>query len=96
MPIQAYQTQFTQKYSRFLQENDTRQKQHAQQLLNNLDAAHTLFIVVLGLLLVISVLVWIGVNKVIVHPLKRITDHLKLIASGDLSHDIAIEKTCNP
>ncbi|ACZ76988.1 methyl-accepting chemotaxis protein [Dickeya zeae] len=92
VPIQAYQTQFTQKYSRFLQENDTRQKQHAQQLLNNLDAAHTLFIVILGLLLVISVLVWIGVNKVIVHPLKRITDHLKLIASGDLSHDIAIEK----
>ncbi|UUE11822.1 methyl-accepting chemotaxis protein [Dickeya zeae] len=92
VPIQAYQTQFTQKYSRFLQENDARQKQHAQQLLNNLDAAHTLFIVILGLLLVISVLVWIGVNKVIVHPLKRITDHLKLIASGDLSHDIAIEK----
>ncbi|UJR61863.1 methyl-accepting chemotaxis protein [Dickeya zeae] len=92
VPIQAYQTQFTQKYSRFLQENDTRQKQHAQQLLNNLDAAHTLFIVILGLLLVISAVVWIGVNKVIVHPLKRITDHLKLIASGDLSHDIAIEK----
>ncbi|WP_407321372.1 methyl-accepting chemotaxis protein [Dickeya ananatis] len=92
VPIQAYQTQFTQKYSHFLQENDARQKQHAQQLLNNLDAAHTLFIVILGLLLVISVLVWIGVNKVIVHPLKRITDHLKLIASGDLSHDIAIEK----
>ncbi|AUQ25466.1 methyl-accepting chemotaxis protein [Dickeya zeae] len=92
VPIQAYQTQFTQKYSRFLQENDARQKQHAQQLLNNLDAAHTLFIVILGLLLVISAVVWIGVNKVIVHPLKRITDHLKLIASGDLSHDIAIEK----
>ncbi|GAB7262182.1 hypothetical protein DZS_30900 [Dickeya ananatis] len=96
VPIQAYQTQFTQKYSHFLQENDARQKQHAQQLLNNLDAAHTLFIVILGLLLVISVLVWIGVNKVIVHPLKRITDHLKLIASGDLSHDIAIKKTSNP
>ncbi|MBP2837723.1 methyl-accepting chemotaxis protein [Dickeya parazeae] len=92
VPIQAYQTQFTQKYSRFLQENDTRQKQHAQQLLNNLDTAHTLFIVILGLLLIISAVVWIGVNKVIVHPLKRITDHLKLIASGDLSHDIAIEK----
>ncbi|ANE77310.1 methyl-accepting chemotaxis protein [Dickeya solani] len=92
VPIQAYQTLFTQKYARYLQENDASQKQHAQQLLNNLDAAHTLFIVILGLLLVISLVVWIGVNKVIVHPLKRITGHLRLIASGDLSHDIGIEK----
>ncbi len=92
VPIQAYQTLFTQKYARYLQENDARQKQHAQQLLDNLDAAHTLFIVILGLLLTISLVVWIGVNKVIVHPLKRITDHLRLIAAGDLSHDIGIEK----
>ncbi|WOA51674.1 methyl-accepting chemotaxis protein [Dickeya solani] len=92
VPIQAYQTLFTQKYARYLQENDASQKQHAQQLLNNLDAAHTLFIVILGLLLVISLVVWIGVNKVIVHPLKRITGHLRLISSGDLSHDIGIEK----
>ncbi|MEI7189581.1 methyl-accepting chemotaxis protein [Dickeya dianthicola] len=92
VPIQAYQTLFTQKYARYLQENDTRQRQHAQQLLNNLDTAHTLFIVILGLLLAISLVVWIGVNKVIVHPLKRITDHLRLIAAGDLSHDIGLEK----
>ncbi|MCA7012256.1 methyl-accepting chemotaxis protein [Dickeya dadantii] len=92
VPIQAYQTLFTQKYARYLQENDARQKQHAQQLLNNLDDAHTLFIVILGLLLTISLVVWIGVNKVIVHPLKRITDHLRLIAAGDLSHDIGIER----
>ncbi|WP_145916242.1 MULTISPECIES: methyl-accepting chemotaxis protein [Dickeya] len=92
VPIQAYQTQFTQKYARYLQENDTQQKQHAQQLLNNLDATHTLFIVVLGLLLAISLLVWMGVNKVIIHPLKRITAHLSLIAGGDLSHHIDVEK----
>ncbi|WP_027712128.1 methyl-accepting chemotaxis protein [Dickeya chrysanthemi] len=92
VPIQAYQTLFTQRYARYLQENDTRQKQHAQQLLNNLDAAHTLFIVILGLLLVISLVVWLGVNKVIISPLQRITEHLRRIASGDLSHDIVIEK----
>ncbi|ADM98420.1 methyl-accepting chemotaxis protein [Dickeya dadantii] len=92
VPIQAYQTLFTQKYASYLQGNDVRQKQHAQQLLNNLDDAHTLFIVILGLLLAISLVVWIGVNKVIVHPLKRITDHLRLIAAGDLSHDIGIER----
>ncbi|MGM3160637.1 methyl-accepting chemotaxis protein [Dickeya undicola] len=92
VPIQAYQTLFTQKYARYLQENDARQKQHAQQLLNNLDAAHTLFIIILGLLLAISLVVWVGVNKVIVHPLKRITDHLRRVAAGDLSHDIGIEK----
>ncbi|MEI7378186.1 methyl-accepting chemotaxis protein [Dickeya chrysanthemi] len=92
VPIQAYQTLFTQRYARYLQENDTRQKQHAQQLLNNLDAAHTLFIVILGLLLVISLVVWLGVNKVIISPLQRITEHLRRIASGDLSHDIVMEK----
>ncbi|CPR20270.1 methyl-accepting chemotaxis protein [Brenneria goodwinii] len=92
IPIQAYQNDFTQKYSLYLQDNDIQQKQHGQQFLTSLDRAHTIFIVVLGLLLLVSVLIWIGVNKVIIHPLRRIIDHLQLIAAGDLSHVIDTEK----
>ncbi|QTF08332.1 HAMP domain-containing protein [Brenneria izadpanahii] len=92
IPIQAYQNDFTQKYSLYLQDNDARQKQHGQQFLTSLDRAHTIFIIVLGLLLLVSVLIWVSVNKVIIRPLKRIIDHLQLIAAGDLSHTIAMEK----
>ncbi|WJV65057.1 methyl-accepting chemotaxis protein [Pectobacteriaceae bacterium CE70] len=92
VPIQAYQNDFTKKYSRYLQDNDTRQKQHSQKLLNNLDEAHTIFIIVLGLLMMVSAMVWAGVSKTIIRPLKRITDHLQLIAAGDLSHTIKTEK----
>lgn len=92
IPIQAYQNDFTQKYSRYLHDNDIRQKRHGQQFLTSLDRAHTIFIVVLALLLLVAVLVWVGVNKVIIRPLKRIIDHLRLIAAGDLSHTIDAEK----
>ncbi|RLM26878.1 chemotaxis protein [Brenneria alni] len=92
VPIQAYQNDFTQKYSHYLQDNDIQQKQHGQQFLLSLDRAHTVLLVVLGLLLGVSVLVWFGVNKVIIHPLTRIIDHLRRIAAGDLSHTIETGK----
>ncbi|ACS85736.1 methyl-accepting chemotaxis protein [Musicola paradisiaca] len=92
IPIQAYQTLFTQKYARYLQENDARLTQHTQSLISRLDATQTMFITILGLLLCISLIVWIGVSRVIIRPLKRITEHLQLIAAGDLSHDIGVEK----
>ncbi|MCG8707707.1 Tar ligand binding domain-containing protein [Brenneria sp. 4F2] len=92
IPIQAYQNDFTQKYSHYLQDNDTRQKQHGQQFLTALDHAHTIFVVVLGLLLLVSVLVWVGVNKVIIRPLKRIINHLQRIAAGDLSRTVDAER----
>lgn len=92
IPIQAYQNDFTQKYSRYLQDNDTRQKQLGQHFLTSLDRAHTIFIIILGLLLLVSVLVWVGVSKVVIRPLRRIIDHLRLIAAGDLSHTIKAEK----
>ncbi|PWC12444.1 methyl-accepting chemotaxis protein [Brenneria corticis] len=88
VPIQAYQNDFAEKYSRYLQDNDTRQKRHGQQFLRSIDRAHSVLIIVLGLLLGISVLVWSGVNKVIIRPLAGIIDHLRLIAAGDLSHTV--------
>ncbi|MEC5341595.1 methyl-accepting chemotaxis protein [Brenneria populi] len=92
VPVQAYQNDFTQKYSRYLQDNDARQKQLGRHLLTSLDRAHTIFIIVLGLLLFVSVLVWVSVNRVVIRPLRRIIDHLRLIAAGDLSHRIEMEK----
>ncbi|WP_420065706.1 Tar ligand binding domain-containing protein [Pectobacterium colocasium] len=88
VPVQAYQSDFTQKYSHYLQDTDALQKQHGQQFLSSLDQAETIFITVLGLLLAIAVAVWLGVNRVIIRPLTHIIAHLKLIAEGDLSHSV--------
>ncbi|MBA0166218.1 Tar ligand binding domain-containing protein [Pectobacterium sp. CFBP8739] len=88
VPVQAYQSDFTQKYSHYLQDTDALQKQHGQQFLSSLDQAKTIFITVLGLLLAIAVAVWLGVNRVIIRPLTHIIAHLKLIAEGDLSHSV--------
>ncbi|WCG84929.1 Tar ligand binding domain-containing protein [Pectobacterium sp. A5351] len=91
VPVQAYQSDFTQKYSHYLQDTDARQKQHGQQFLSALDQAKTIFITVLGLLLAIALAVWIGVSRVIIRPLTHIIAHLKLIAAGDLSHSVDTE-----
>lgn len=91
VPVQAYQSDFTQKYSHYLQDTDALQKQHGQQFLASLDQAKTIFITVLGLLLAIAIAVWIGVSRVIIRPLKHIIAHLKLIAAGDLSHSVDTE-----
>ncbi|QPI45019.1 MULTISPECIES: Tar ligand binding domain-containing protein [Pectobacterium] len=91
VPVQAYQSDFTQKYSHYLQDTDALQKQHGQQFLASLDQAKTIFITVLGLLLAIAIAVWIGVSRVIIRPLTKIIAHLKLIAAGDLSHSVNAE-----
>ncbi|MEH2921246.1 Tar ligand binding domain-containing protein [Samsonia erythrinae] len=91
VPVQAYQSDFAQKYSHYLQDIDTLQNQHGQQFLSSLDRAKTIFITVLGLLLTIAVVVWVGVNRVIIRPLISIIAHLKRIAAGDLS--LAINST---
>ncbi|KHS81588.1 Tar ligand binding domain-containing protein [Pectobacterium brasiliense] len=88
VPVQAYQSDFTQKYSHYLQDTDALQKQHGQQFLSSLDNAKTIFITVLGLLLAIAIAVWIGVSRIIIRPLTHIIAHLKLIAAGDLSHAV--------
>ncbi|BES84887.1 methyl-accepting chemotaxis protein [Pectobacterium araliae] len=91
VPVQAYQSDFTQKYSHYLQDTDALQKQHGQQFLSSLDRAKTIFITVLGLLLAIAIAVWVGVNRVIIRPLTQIITHLKRIAAGDLSHTVNTE-----
>ncbi|MFW5406449.1 Tar ligand binding domain-containing protein [Pectobacterium carotovorum] len=88
VPVQAYQSDFTLKYSHYLQDTDALQKQHGQQFLSSLDNAKTIFITVLGLLLAIAIAVWIGVSRIIIRPLTHIIAHLKLIAAGDLSHAV--------
>ncbi|MEQ9860081.1 Tar ligand binding domain-containing protein [Pectobacterium cacticida] len=91
VPVQAYQSDFAQKYSRYLQDTDTLQKQHGQQFLSSLNQAKTIFITVLCVLLAIAIAVWIGVNRVIIRPLTHIITHLTRIAAGDLSHSVNTE-----
>ncbi|PWC20775.1 methyl-accepting chemotaxis protein [Brenneria roseae subsp. roseae] len=92
IPIQAYQNDFTQKYSLYLQSNDALQKQHGQQFLESLDRAQLIFIIVLSILLAVSIAVWLGVSRIIIRPLTSIIQHLQRIAAGDLSQSLHLEK----
>lgn len=94
VPIQAYQNDFTQKYGHYLANNAQRQKQHGEQFLVSLDRTHTIFMVVLGLLLAVSLCVWATVNRIIIRPLNRVIYHLGRIASGDLSQQVEENSGC--
>lgn len=94
VPIQVYQNDFTQKYGRYLANNAARQKQHGEQFLISLERTHTIFMVVLGLLLAVSLGVWAIVNRIIIRPINRIIHHLGRIASGELSQQLDENSSC--
>ncbi|KAA9001824.1 HAMP domain-containing protein [Affinibrenneria salicis] len=94
IPLQAFQDAFAEKYASYLQETDAQLKQHGQQLLSSLDAIYTLFVTILILLALLSLLIWRGVNRMIIRPLRHIIQQLRLIAAGDLSHNIPDAGMC--
>ncbi|TQI81112.1 methyl-accepting chemotaxis sensory transducer with TarH sensor [Serratia fonticola] len=89
-PTQSYQDGFEQVYNNYLQQND-KLYQHAVDAGNSsfTFALWTLGVVLLVVLAVI-VLVWLGIHQILVRPLNRLIEHIKLIASGDLTQPIDV------
>ncbi|WP_141135446.1 HAMP domain-containing protein, partial [Vibrio parahaemolyticus] len=47
-------------------------------------------VVVLLVVLAVIVLVWSGIHHILVRPLNRMIEHIKMIAAGDLTQPIAV------
>lgn len=85
VPIQAFQSDFNERYDLFQSENEQRTRDASSSLLNSLSRARSLFIAALGLLLAAAIAVWLAVTRWVIKPLKSVIAHIDVLAAGDLS-----------
>ncbi|ENY0894409.1 HAMP domain-containing protein [Enterobacter ludwigii] len=85
VPAQAFQTDFNENYARYQQASEKQAMQGRQSLMAQLSGLQTLFLIAPVLLLAIAVLVWFGMSRWVITPLRRLIAHINQLAAGDLS-----------
>ncbi len=85
VPAQAFQTDFNENYARYQQASEKQAMQGRQSLMAQLYGLQTLFLTAPVLLLAIAILVWFGMSRWVITPLRRLIAHINQLAAGDLS-----------
>ncbi len=85
VPAQAFQTDFNENYARYQQASEKQAMQGRQSLMAQLSGLQTLFLTAPVLLLAIAILVWFGISRWVITPLRRLIAHINQLAAGDLS-----------
>lgn len=85
VPAQAFQTDFNDNYARYQQTSEQQAVEGRQSLMERLSGLQTLFLFAPLVLLAIAVLVWFGMVKWVIAPLRRLIGHIDRLAAGDLS-----------
>ncbi len=85
VPAQAFQTDFNENYARYQQASEKQAMQGRQSLMAQLSGLQTLFLTAPVLLLAIAILVWFGMSRWVITPLRRLIAHINQLAAGDLS-----------
>lgn len=85
VPVQAFQTDFNENYARYQQASEKQAMQGRQSLMAQLSGLQTLFLIAPVLLLAIAILVWFGMSRWVITPLRRLIAHINHLAAGDLS-----------
>lgn len=88
VPIQGFQSDFTEKYYRYLQESESNRAVMDSQLLSSLSSAKQAVIIALVILLGLAFSVWLGVTRWVIQPLNYLISQIHVIAAGDLSRQI--------
>ncbi|WP_114193638.1 methyl-accepting chemotaxis protein [Edaphovirga cremea] len=90
-PTQGFQEGFEKAFVSYIAHND----QLYNNAVNGSQKSFTNAIWVLGTVFALVVLViicaWMGIQHILIRPLKVLIDHIKYIASGDLTHPIVVE-----
>ncbi|ADO48542.1 methyl-accepting chemotaxis sensory transducer [[Enterobacter] lignolyticus SCF1] len=88
VPVQAFQSDFNDNYARFQQASEQRAEQGRLALMNNLASLKQLFFLAPALLVVIAAMVWFGMSRWVIVPLRRLIAHINTLAAGDLSRPL--------
>lgn len=85
VPAQAFQTDFNDNYARFQEISEKQATEGRQSLMERLSGLQTLFLFAPLVLLAIVIVVWFGMAKWVITPLRRLIGHINQLAAGDLS-----------
>ena len=85
VPAQGFQTELNESYARYQQASEKQAMQGRQSLMAQLSGLQTLFLIAPVLLLAIAILVWFGMSRWVITPLRRLIAHINQLAAGDLS-----------
>jgi methyl-accepting chemotaxis protein-1 (serine sensor receptor) len=88
VPVQVFQSDFNDNYARFQAASEQRAEQGRQSLMTNLSGLQHLFMLAPAVLLIVALLVWRGMAKWVIVPLRRLIAHIKTLAEGDLSQPL--------
>ncbi|MFS2225889.1 methyl-accepting chemotaxis protein [Pantoea sp. B65] len=88
VPIQAFQSDFNDKYFQFQSVSAQQSDRLSDSLLHALMQAKWLSVATLLLLLLIAIAVWQGVNRWVIRPLKQVNAQLHIMADGDLAASV--------
>ncbi|MFL4558574.1 methyl-accepting chemotaxis protein [Yersinia kristensenii] len=88
VPIQGFQSDFTEKYYRYLQQSENNRMVMDSQLLSSLSSAKQAVIIALVILLCLAFSVWLGGTRWVIRPLNYLISQIHVIAAGDLSCQI--------
>ena len=86
VPVQAFQSDFNDRYAGFQSENEQQTRDASGSLLKSLSHAQDMFIAALGVLALVAIAVWLAVTRWVIKPLRSVIAHIDVLAAGDLSH----------
>jgi Methyl-accepting chemotaxis protein len=86
VPVQAFQSDFNDNYARFQAASEQNAELGRRSLMENLAGLQQLFLLAPALLLVVALLVWRGMARWVIVPLRQLITHIRTLAEGDLSH----------
>ncbi|WP_312382545.1 methyl-accepting chemotaxis protein [Atlantibacter subterraneus] len=92
-PTQSYQDGMQKAYDSYLAENDGLYQLAVDGSNDSYNLALWILIGVLGTVLAVMIVVWIGINKALIHPLQRLLENIRHIANGDLVRGIEVHGT---
>lgn len=90
-PTQQYQDNFEKAFVTYIDQNDHLYDNAVKISDNSFHHAMWMLGTVLIVLAIFIVLAWVGVQRVLIHPLKNIVDTIRKIATGDLTHEIVVK-----
>ncbi|USR62116.1 methyl-accepting chemotaxis protein [Lelliottia amnigena] len=85
VPAQAFQTDFNDNFARYQLASEARAGVGRQSLMDRLSNLQSLFLLAPVVLLMIAILVWFGMSRWVIIPLRKLIAHIDRLAAGDLS-----------
>lgn len=85
VPAQAFQTDFNDNFARYQLASEERAGVGRQSLMDRLSNLQSLFLLAPVVLLMIALLVWFGMSRWVITPLRKLIAHIDRLAAGDLS-----------